>query len=115
MITVAIDGIAIIPSWAVMTIESDSLDVDPKDGEPFTMPSLDLASEILAAFDRVQRLPNERRQNLARLGRSAMSAVQAKEISFYKNHDRESVVGITAVVWPSPGGIGNVSIRYCFS
>lgn len=43
--------LANLPSWAVMTIESDSLDVEPKDGEPFRMPTFDSVSEIVAAFD----------------------------------------------------------------
>jgi len=32
--------LANLPSWATMTIETGSLDVAPKDGEPFTMPGL---------------------------------------------------------------------------
>ena len=44
--------LANLPSWATMTIESDSLDVLPKDGEPFRMPEFDSTSEILSAFDK---------------------------------------------------------------
>lgn len=43
--------LANLPSWATMTIESDSLDVAPKDGEPFKTPEFESATGILAAFD----------------------------------------------------------------
>lgn len=47
--------LANLPAWAVMTIESDSLDVAPKGGEPFKMPMFETTSETLAAFDQNTR------------------------------------------------------------
>ncbi|TWU55841.1 DinB family protein [Rubripirellula reticaptiva] len=44
--------LANLPSWATMTIETDSLDVMPKDGEPFKVPCFDSVEEIVAAFDK---------------------------------------------------------------
>lgn len=44
--------LANLPSWAAMTIESDSLDVMPKDGEPFKTPQFDNTADVLAEFDR---------------------------------------------------------------
>lgn len=43
--------LADIPGWMDMTINKDSLDVDPPGGEPFRSPSLGTAAEILVLFD----------------------------------------------------------------
>lgn len=61
--------LANLPSWATMTIETDSLDVMPKDGEPFKEPSLESIDEIVAAFD----------QNVAR-ARKLLESVSDEEL-----------------------------------
>lgn len=44
--------LANLPAWASMTIESDSLDVNPKGGQRFKTPSFDSVAAILTEFDR---------------------------------------------------------------
>lgn len=39
-------------TWAVLTLESDSLDVHPEGGEPYVTPVLKSNEEILASFDK---------------------------------------------------------------
>ena len=43
--------LANLPSWATMTIDSDSLDVMPSEGEPFKLPEFGSTKEVLEAFD----------------------------------------------------------------
>ncbi len=43
--------LANLPTWATMTLQSSSLDVMPKDGEPFTMPQFESPAAMLEAFD----------------------------------------------------------------
>jgi uncharacterized damage-inducible protein DinB len=44
--------LANIPSWAVETINRDSLDLAPDGGEPLTAPPLHSRREVLEAFDK---------------------------------------------------------------
>jgi uncharacterized damage-inducible protein DinB len=43
--------IALIPTWAKMTLETKEFDMNPPDGQQVQMPELKTKSEILAAFD----------------------------------------------------------------
>jgi uncharacterized damage-inducible protein DinB len=43
--------VATIPSWLVMEIDQDELDVAPKDGPKFTPQKLDTADELIKALD----------------------------------------------------------------
>ncbi|GAC1403198.1 MAG: hypothetical protein NVSMB56_18170 [Pyrinomonadaceae bacterium] len=44
--------LAEMPSWAVHTIEKDSIDLSPPDGQPHQQPTADSRDEILAMFDK---------------------------------------------------------------
>ena len=44
--------IASIPTWAKMTLETPSLDVNPPGGEPIQQPKLKTRAELLAFFDK---------------------------------------------------------------
>ncbi len=44
--------LALLPSWAVMTIERDSLDIQPPGAPPYQMPTANSRKEILAMFDK---------------------------------------------------------------
>ncbi len=44
--------LALLPSWAVMTIEQDSLDIQPPGAPPYQMPTANSRKEILALFDK---------------------------------------------------------------
>jgi uncharacterized damage-inducible protein DinB len=50
--------IAMIPTWARMTLETKEFDVNPPDGQRQQMPQLKTKAEILAAFD--QGVPSAR-------------------------------------------------------
>ncbi|MCB2229760.1 DinB family protein [bacterium] len=43
--------IANIPGWTAMTLNEDSFDVAPKDGEPMQTPKANLAAELVSMFD----------------------------------------------------------------
>lgn len=43
--------ITMLPSWIVMTIEQDELDLDPPDGKDHEAPTLRTRAELLEAFD----------------------------------------------------------------
>lgn len=43
--------LALLPSWATMTIEKDSLDIQPPGAPPYQMPTANSRQEILAMFD----------------------------------------------------------------
>jgi uncharacterized damage-inducible protein DinB len=43
--------IAMIPSWAKMTLETPQLDVNPPGGQPVPQPQLKTRAEVLAFFD----------------------------------------------------------------
>ncbi len=43
--------LAQLPSWATMTIEKDSLDIQPPGAPPYQMPTANSRKEILAMFD----------------------------------------------------------------
>lgn len=44
--------LAEMPSWAVHTIEKDSLDIAPPGGEPYQPPKVDSRKDILEMFDK---------------------------------------------------------------
>lgn len=43
--------LADLPSWVVLTVKQDSLDVAPPGGEPYRSPEFGTREELLAAFD----------------------------------------------------------------
>jgi uncharacterized damage-inducible protein DinB len=61
--------LANIPVWAVMTIKTPSLDINPPGGQPYQTPKLTTRREILDAFDK----------NVAE-ARAALEAVKDEEI-----------------------------------
>jgi uncharacterized damage-inducible protein DinB len=47
--------IATLPSWAVNTIQQDSLDLAPEGGEPYKLPEANTTKEVLDLFDESAR------------------------------------------------------------
>ena len=44
--------VAVLPSWATMTIRTEQLDVAPVDGPRFQLPQIDNKKDLLAEFDK---------------------------------------------------------------
>jgi uncharacterized damage-inducible protein DinB len=44
--------VATLPHWAVMTVEHESVDINPPNGEPYRNPELHSREELLAEFDK---------------------------------------------------------------
>lgn len=44
--------VATIPEWTTMTLQTESFDYAPVDGQPYTPPAISNRSQILAAFDK---------------------------------------------------------------
>jgi len=43
--------LATLPGWTIQTLNENSLDVAPADGEPFKLPEANTTEEVLAMFD----------------------------------------------------------------